>query len=49
VRAEELEHEGVGGSTRFQIKPKGEKGKIVREVNVDADTGALINVETEKG
>lgn len=49
VLAEELEHEGGRWIYSFEIKPNGEKRKIIREVNVDADTGAIVNVETEKG
>jgi uncharacterized membrane protein YkoI len=49
VLAEELEQEGGRWIYSFEIKPKGETRKIVREVNIDADTGAIVNVETETG
>ena len=48
VRAEELEHEGGRWIYSFEIRPNGEKRNIIREVNIDADTGAIVNVETEK-
>jgi uncharacterized membrane protein YkoI len=48
VVAEELEHEGGRWIYSFEIKPKGETRKIVKEVNIDADTGALVSVELEK-
>ena len=32
----------------FEIKPAGETRKIVKEVNLDADTGAVVSVEVEK-
>jgi uncharacterized membrane protein YkoI len=48
VAAEELEQEGGRWIYSFEIKPKGETRKIIREVNIDADTGAVVNVETEK-
>ena len=44
---EELEHEGGRWIYSFEIKPTGEKGKLIKEVNIDADTGALISVATE--
>ena len=45
--AEELEYEGKLWIYSFEIKPKGEKGKLIKEVNIDADTGALVSVDTE--
>jgi uncharacterized membrane protein YkoI len=49
VLAEELEHEGGRWIYSFEIRPAGEKRKIIREVNIDADTGAVVGIETEKG
>lgn len=49
VVAEELEQEGGRWIYSFEIKPKGETRKIVKEVNIDADTGAVVGIETEKG
>ena len=48
VAAEELEQEGGRWIYSFEIRPKGESHKIIREVNIDADSGAVVNVETEK-
>ncbi len=47
VKAEELEHESGRWIYSFEIRPKGEKRKIIREVNVDADTGRIVDVSTE--
>lgn len=47
VVAEELEKEHGLWIYSFEIRPTGEKGKLVKEVNVNADTGAIVNVETE--
>lgn len=48
VSAEELEHEGGRWIYSFEIKPKGETRRIVKEVNIDADTGALVgSIQTE--
>jgi uncharacterized membrane protein YkoI len=46
--AEELEQEGGRWIYSFEIKPKGETRKIIKEVNIDADTGAVVGIETEK-
>jgi uncharacterized membrane protein YkoI len=48
VKAEELEKEHGRWIYSFQIKPEGEEGKTIKEVNVDADTGEVVSVETEK-
>jgi uncharacterized membrane protein YkoI len=47
VRHEELEHEGGRWIYSFEIKPTGETRKIIKEVNIDADTGALVGIELE--
>ena len=44
---EELEHENGRWIYSVEIKPTGEKGKSIKEVNIDADTGALISIDTE--
>lgn len=46
--AEELEHEDGRWIYSFEIKPTGETGKLIKEVNIDADTGALVSIDTEK-
>jgi uncharacterized membrane protein YkoI len=46
--AEELEHERGRWIYSFEIKPRGETRKIIREVNIDADTGAVVGIETER-
>lgn len=48
VKAEELEHERGRWIYSFEIRPPGEKGSSIREVNVDADTGRIVDVHTEK-
>ena len=48
IVAEELEYEGKRWIYSFEIKPKGETGKRIKEVNIDADTGALVSVDTEE-
>ena len=45
---EELEHENGRWIYSFEIKPTGEKGKSIKEVNIDADTGMLVSIDTEK-
>ncbi len=45
---EELEHERGRWIYSFEIRPQGEKGKLIREVNVDADSGVIVDVHTEK-
>jgi uncharacterized membrane protein YkoI len=47
VVSEELEQEGGRWIYSFEIKPTNEKQKLVKEVNIDADTGALAGIETE--
>ena len=44
---EELEHENGRWIYSFEIKPTGEKGKLIKEVNIDADTGAVVAIDTE--
>jgi uncharacterized membrane protein YkoI len=46
--AEELEKENGRWIYSFEIKPTGEKGKTIKEVNIDADTGAVIGIATEE-
>jgi uncharacterized membrane protein YkoI len=46
---EELEHEAGRWIYSFEIKPAGESRKLIKEVNIDADRGAVVGVETEKG
>jgi hypothetical protein len=48
VVAEELEHEKGRWIYSFEIKPQGETRRLIKEVNIDADTGVVVNVETEK-
>lgn len=48
VVSEELEQEGGRWIYSFEIKPTNEKRKLVKEVNIEADTGALVSIETEK-
>ena len=48
VLAEELEHEGGRWIHSFEIKPTGETRKLIKEVNIDADTGAVVDIGTEK-
>jgi len=48
VLAEELEHEGGRWIYSFEIKPTGETRKLIKEVNIDADTGAVVDIGTEK-
>jgi uncharacterized membrane protein YkoI len=47
VVSEELEHERGRWIYSFEIKPTGEKRKLLKEVNIEADTGALVGIETE--
>jgi uncharacterized membrane protein YkoI len=48
VVAEELEHEGGRWIYSFEIRPTGERRKLIKEVNLDADTGALVgSIDTE--
>ena len=48
LRSQELEHERGRWIYSFEIKPTGDTRKIVREVNVDADTGAIVSLEVER-
>ncbi len=49
VKAEELERERGRWIYSFEIKPTGETRRIIKEVNIDADTGVLVGkVETER-
>ncbi len=47
VVAEELEHENHRWIYSFEIHPSLEKGKMISEVNVDADTGVVVDVHSE--
>lgn len=47
VRAEKVETEDGKTIYSFEIKPAAEKGKIIKEVNVSADSGKIVGVETE--
>jgi uncharacterized membrane protein YkoI len=47
IRHEELEREHRRWIYSFEIKPTGETKKIIKEVNVDADSGAVVDVDTE--
>lgn len=46
---EELEREHGRWIYSFEIRPQGEHGKRVKEVNIDSDSGELVNIETERG
>lgn len=48
VRAEELEHEHGRWVYSFEIKATGETKQVIQEVNIDADTGEIVGVETER-
>ena len=48
VKAAELEKEKGRWIYSFEIKPRGETRTIVKEVNIDADTGAIVEVGTER-
>ena len=50
VKHEELEKEHGRWIYSFEVKPAGQKAddKSIQEVNVDADTGEVVSVETEK-
>lgn len=45
---EELEKKHGRWIWSIEIKPEGETGKTIREINVDADTGEVVSEETEK-
>ena len=47
ITKEELENEGGRLIYSFVIKPQGETRAIVKEVNVDAHSGALVDIEEE--
>jgi uncharacterized membrane protein YkoI len=42
LRAEELELESGRWIYSFEIKPAGEKRRVIKEVNIDADTGEQV-------
>ncbi len=48
LKHEELEKENGRWIYSFEIRPAGEQGTTIREVNVDADSGAIVGVDTEK-
>jgi uncharacterized membrane protein YkoI len=49
ISAEELEQEQGRWIYSFEIKPQGETRKIIKEVNIDADSGALVgDIQTER-
>ncbi len=48
IHAEELEKEGGKWIYSFEIEETGGKADEIKEVNVDADTGNIGPVETEK-
>lgn len=48
VRSGEFEHERGRWIYSFEIKPTGETRKIIREVNVDADSGTIVSLEVER-
>ncbi len=48
VKAHELEWERGRWIYSFEIRPTGETRHIVREVNVDADSGHIVDVSTER-
>lgn len=45
---EELEKEKGRWIYSFEIRPTGETRKLVKEVNLDADTGAVVAIDTER-
>lgn len=44
----ELEREHGIWIYSFEVRPIGERGRMIKEVNVNADTGRIVNVETER-
>ena len=49
IKAEELEKEGGRWIYTFEIRPSGETRRLIKEVNIDADTGKRVGkIETEK-
>jgi uncharacterized membrane protein YkoI len=49
IKHEELEKEDGRWIYSFEIVPTGGKKGFIKEVNVDADSGAIVAVETERG
>ena len=45
---DELEKEHGRWIYSIEIRPLGETGKRIREVNLDADTGEVVSIEDEK-
>jgi uncharacterized membrane protein YkoI len=45
---EELEHEKGRWIYSFEIKPTDAKEKLVKEVNIDSDTGDVVSIATEE-
>lgn len=48
IKSEELEKEDGRWIYSFIVKPDGGRAGFVKEVNVDADTGVVVDVETER-
>jgi uncharacterized membrane protein YkoI len=48
VKAAELEKEKGRWIYSFEIRPEHRTRKIVREVNIDADSGVIVEVTTER-
>ena len=44
---EELEHEKGRWIYSIEVRPSGETGRRVKEVNLDADTGQVVEVASE--
>ncbi len=44
---EELEHEKGRWIYSMEVRPEGEKGKHVKEVNVDANSGEVVEIADE--
>lgn len=44
---EELEHEKGRWIYSIEVRPTGEAGKRVKEVNLDADSGKIVEVASE--
>ncbi len=47
VLDEELEKEDGVWIYSFDIRPRGEKGNLIKEVHVDPNTGKILGIETE--
>jgi uncharacterized membrane protein YkoI len=43
----ELENEKGRWIYSIEVRPEGERGRRVKEVNIDADSGAIVEVATE--